>query len=116
MVVWQESQCECAPAGYSCAVDYWSLGILVFYLLDGSVPFQASTDMRTSALQFPPHCSAAAIDLLQSLLCSDVTRRLGEKDGDCLRIKSHKFFQVLQKPCTCAHDSRCCIVQASKLK
>lgn len=85
------------PAGYSCAADYWSLGILIFYLLDGHVPLQASTGMQTSALQFPPHFSAAAIDLIQSLLCGDSTRRLGEKDGDHLRIKSHRFSQVLLK-------------------
>lgn len=51
--------------------------------------------MLTAALEFPPHFSPAAADLLQKLLCADANSRLGAQDGDHLKIKAHRFFQVL---------------------
>ena len=90
------------PAGYTCAADYWSLGVLIYFLLDGHLPFQASADICTAPLEFPPHFSEAAMDLLQQLLQVDVSSRLGAADGDILKIKAHKFFQVQLLKCMCS--------------
>jgi len=68
--------------------------VLIFYLLDGHLPFQASADMRTQVLACPSHFSAAAQDLLHQLLQTDASQRLGSSVGDILKIKTHPFFQV----------------------
>jgi len=68
--------------------------VLIFYLLDGHLPFQDSADMRTQPLECPSHFSAAAQDLLHQLLQTDASQRLGSSVGDILKIKTHPFFQV----------------------
>ncbi|KAA6426622.1 MAG: phosphatase 2C and cyclic nucleotide-binding kinase domain-containing -like [Trebouxia sp. A1-2] len=92
--------CYCPPEmlqghGYTCAADYWSLGVLIYYLLDGHLPYQASEDMRTQVLEYPSHFSAAAQDLLHQLLQTDASQRLGSSVGDILKIMAHPFFQDL---------------------
>ena len=68
--------------------------MLIFYLLDGHLPFQASADMRTQVLECPSHFSAAAQNLLHQLFQTDANQRLGSSVGDILKIKTHPFFQV----------------------
>ena len=87
-------------AGYTCGADYWGLGVLIFYLLDGHLPFQASADMRALPMEFPPHFSDEAIDLLQQLFHMETSSRLGSCVGDNLKIKAHSFFQVLSNQTT----------------
>ena len=50
--------------------------------------------MLTTALEFPPHFSPAAADLLQNLLCADASRRLGAQNNNHLksgRINSFRY-------------------------
>lgn len=68
--------------------------MLIYFLLDGHLPFQASVEMRTLSLECPPHFSDAARDLVQQLLQPDVSLRLGASCEDHLKIKAHAFFQV----------------------
>lgn len=82
-------------AGYGVAVDWWSLGTLIFEMLTGAPPFYDSNMQRmchkilTAPLVFPPapRVSAAAQDLVRGLLQRDPAHRLC---GD--QVRAHPFF------------------------
>ena len=94
---------------YGPAVDWWSVGIILFEFLLGYPPFQGSTvaEIFQKAVQdevaFPSaedfEVSAEAQDLIMQLLVKDAAGRLGspvaaEDDGlNCaFYIKEHEFF------------------------
>ncbi|BAF27606.1 serine/threonine-protein kinase D6PKL1 [Oryza sativa Japonica Group] len=85
--------------GHGSSVDWWTLGVFVFELLYGVTPFKGHDNEMTlanivaRALEFPrePPVSAAAKDLVTSLLAKDPARRLGATVGAAV-IKRHPFF------------------------
>lgn len=87
--------------GYGKAVDWWSLGTLVFEMLTGWPPFYDKNLRRMceqilkSELHFPPTCtaSAEARDLIRGLLQRDPAQRLGSRAGGVSDIKAHPFFR-----------------------
>eukprot|EP01006_Ploeotia_vitrea_P043309 TRINITY_DN66718_c1_g6_i1.p1 TRINITY_DN66718_c1_g6~~TRINITY_DN66718_c1_g6_i1.p1 ORF type:complete len:574 (-),score=39.57 TRINITY_DN66718_c1_g6_i1:213-1934(-) len=82
--------------GHSCAVDWWSLGILLYEMVIGIPPFYSECVdtmydfIMSKPLEFPaePHMSESCKDLLRKLL----TRSEGERLTEVSKIKSHPFF------------------------
>ncbi|KNE65047.1 AGC/PKA protein kinase [Allomyces macrogynus ATCC 38327] len=84
--------------GHGKAVDWWSLGILIFELLCGYPPFYDDSPygiyekILAGRLQFPAFVDAAARDLIRNLLAHDWTKRLGALKGGASDIKNHRWF------------------------
>lgn len=86
-------------AGHTAAVDWWSLGILIYELLYGVTPFRGARREETfenilrNSLPFmtKPVISDAARDLISKLLEKDPKERLGSMAG-AEEIKAHPFF------------------------
>ncbi|XP_021082041.1 ribosomal protein S6 kinase alpha-4 isoform X3 [Mesocricetus auratus] len=94
-----------SKAGHGKAVDWWSLGILLFELLTGASPFTLEGERNTQAEvsrrilkcspPFPLRIGPVAQDLLQRLLCKDPKKRLGAGPQGAQEVKNHPFFQGL---------------------
>ena len=86
--------------GYSSAVDYWSLGVMLFEFLCGGVPFgEDFTDpydiyeqVLTGTLTFPPFMDALfpAKSLIEQLLSRNPSRRLG---GSVAMLKRNSWLR-----------------------
>jgi len=82
---------------YGKAVDWWSLGTLMYEMLTGLPPFysqdvqQMYNKVMHDKLVFPPHVSDTARLLLTGLLDKDPNKRL----QDAKAIKAHPYFKGL---------------------
>ncbi|KAI9018679.1 kinase-like domain-containing protein [Phycomyces nitens] len=84
--------------GYTKAVDWWSLGILIFEMLAGYPPFYDDDHLKLyekilqGKIRWPAYFDPHAKDLLKRLLTSDLSRRFGNLKGGAEDIKSHRWF------------------------
>ncbi|KAM3165593.1 Protein kinase domain-containing protein [Lachancea thermotolerans] len=89
--------------GHTAAVDWWTLGILIYEMLFGFTPFKADTTNKTfsnvlkNEVTFPNNneVSRNCKDLIKKLLIKSETKRLGSKFG-ASDIKKHPFFKRVQ--------------------
>ena len=73
---------------YGVAVDWWSMGTLLYEMLVGLPPFYDTNraemykKILDAPLAPPPHMSPEAVDICSKLLVRDPRRRLGYNGGD----------------------------------
>lgn len=87
--------------GHGKAVDWWSLGTLIYEMLTGLPPYYDQNMQRmydkilNSPLRFPAYMSTDSKSLLTGLLERKVNDRLGSGADDAVLIKAHPFFTGL---------------------
>jgi protein-serine/threonine kinase len=90
--------------GHTAAVDWWTLGILIYEMLFGTTPFKGANRNQTfsqilksdvtfhdSTQQISSQCK----NLIKKLLIKDENKRLGSSLG-ASDIKNHPFFKNVQ--------------------
>jgi len=89
-----------ASEGHTNAVDWWTLGILIFELMSGHPPFESAYPMQiyskvmkgVGKLQFPAKCQGPVGDLIRALLKREPSERLPMKQGGIKNIMAHKWY------------------------
>ncbi|KAM6946425.1 ribosomal protein S6 kinase beta-1 [Aplochiton taeniatus] len=86
-------------SGHNRAVDWWSLGALMYDMLTGAPPFTGENRKKTidkilkCKLNLPPYLTQEARDLLKRLLKRNASSRLGAAAGDASEVQAHPFFR-----------------------
>ncbi|BFZ00977.1 hypothetical protein BsWGS_04016 [Bradybaena similaris] len=81
--------------GHNKAVDWWSLGVLIYEMLAGYPPYYAENPFGiyekiiAGKIEWPKHIDSVAKDLIKKLLNPDRTRRLGNMKPPIVPKLSH---------------------------
>jgi serine/threonine protein kinase len=89
-----------ASSGHTNAVDWWTLGILIFELMSGRPPFESAYPMQIyskvmkgiNKVNFPPKCTGVVGELIKALLKSNPSERLCMRPGGVKNLKDHKWY------------------------
>ncbi|CAE7240942.1 for [Symbiodinium natans] len=89
-----------SSTGHTIAVDWWTLGILLFEFMAGHPPFESPTPVETyskvmkgiSKVKMPPKCQGAIGDLIKGLLKKEPSERLPMRPGAIQNVKDHKWY------------------------
>mmetsp|Transcript_8488 Transcript_8488/g.18756 ORF Transcript_8488/g.18756 Transcript_8488/m.18756 type:complete len:563 (-) Transcript_8488:433-2121(-) len=86
---------------YTCAIDWWALGVLIFEMFTVCLPFGADTPVKlyekiiAAKIKFPPSVPPAGVDIISKLLTPTPTTRLGAiKEGSRDVIEHHMFASL----------------------
>jgi serine/threonine protein kinase len=118
-----EMKSTSAPTGYTAMVDYWSLGVTMYKLLSGKMPFHntqicsfvdyISKPSSERAQQMPNYLDEYDVflrhllcvsenfasdtsDIIARLLSIDYRTRLGYGHDGVKEMKSHAFFKAIE--------------------
>ncbi|RMZ76930.1 hypothetical protein DV737_g4607, partial [Chaetothyriales sp. CBS 132003] len=91
--------------GHTSAVDWWTLGILIYEMLFGTTPFKGKNRNATFAnilrdeVPFPDPSTSTPVtnlckSLIRKLLIKDEVKRLGSRAG-ASDVKNHAFFKPI---------------------
>ncbi|TNN82697.1 cGMP-dependent protein kinase 1 [Liparis tanakae] len=84
--------------GHDFAVDFWSLGVLIYELLVGSPPFSSSEPQKIYAkildgvLKYPPYMSEAAKSIISKMCRPRPGQRLGNTKNGIKDVRHHRWF------------------------
>jgi len=87
--------------GHTHVCDWWSLGVLMFEMLVGNLPFSNKDRKQTmnailrAKLRMPEFLSPEAQSLLRALFKRNPANRLGSGPTGTEEIKSHPFFAAI---------------------
>jgi len=87
--------------GHGKAVDWWSLGTLIYEMLTGLPPFYSQNinimyqKILNGELRFPSFVSPDAQNLLEGFLTRDVEKRLGSGNDGSDNVKKHPWFKSI---------------------
>jgi len=89
-------------SGHTSAVDWWTLGILIYEMIYATTPFKGRerSDTFNNIIGFPVHfrelpkISPAGKDVISRLLDKEENARLGSKTG-ASEVKQHKWFSKI---------------------
>lgn len=87
--------------GHGMAVDWWSLGTLIYEMLTGLPPFYSQNinimyqKILNGELRFPSYVTGDAQHLLEGLLTREVDKRLGSGSSGSQDVMNHPFFKDL---------------------
>merc|ERR1719263_2003298 len=89
-----------ASSGHTNAVDWWTLGILIFELMSGHPPFESAYPMQIYSkvmkgigkVPFPAKCQGPVGDLVKALLKKEPSERLPMRPGGVKNMKDHKWY------------------------
>ena len=85
--------------GYDKAIDWWSLGCVMYEMLVGKLPFPIKRGVKMNikiyerSIEFPKNMDKDAKDLIQHLLVVNPQKRLGHGPDGTQNIKKHPFFK-----------------------
>eukprot|EP00928_Gymnodinium_smaydae_P032775 TRINITY_DN23653_c0_g1_i2.p2 TRINITY_DN23653_c0_g1~~TRINITY_DN23653_c0_g1_i2.p2 ORF type:complete len:336 (-),score=78.86 TRINITY_DN23653_c0_g1_i2:68-1075(-) len=91
--------------GYTSAIDWWSLGVMMYEFIVGPLPFaddQDRTDevfraILEAPLRIPESVTdESSVSILRGLLDRRVARRLGSSIRDAKEIQEHPYFKNLR--------------------
>jgi len=90
-----------ASVGHTSAVDWWTLGVLIFELMAGNPPFESAYPMQIYAkvtkgigkVTFPPKCQGTVGTLIRALLKNEPSERLPMRPGGVQNLKTHPWFE-----------------------
>jgi len=87
--------------GYTCAIDWWALGVMMHEFIVGPLPFGRETEdqlelfreILESPLQFPSYVADEhAVAMISGLLERTPELRLGASTRGAKEIKTHQYF------------------------
>mmetsp|Transcript_105004 Transcript_105004/g.327494 ORF Transcript_105004/g.327494 Transcript_105004/m.327494 type:complete len:510 (-) Transcript_105004:129-1658(-) len=96
-----------ASTGHTIAVDWWTLGILLFELMSGHPPFEADTHLQIfgkvmkgiNKVRFPPNMQGSLHDLVKSVLQKEPSMRLPMRQGGVKNLKEQAWFNGFDWKC-----------------
>merc|ERR1719190_224688 len=91
-----------ASTGHTNALDWWTLGILIFEMMSGHPPFESAYPMQIYSkvmkgimkVPFPPKCQGPVGDLIKGLLKKEPSERLPMRSGGVKNLRDHDWFKA----------------------
>jgi cGMP-dependent protein kinase len=89
-----------ASSGHTNALDWWTLGILIFEMMSGHPPFESAYPMQIyskvikgiNKVPMPQKCQGSVAELIKALLKNDPSERLPMLAGGIKNVKNHSWF------------------------